>query len=79
MAMLTQIIDGDTDEVRSLPHGWGWWHVDSLTKAVKAEGGEFKQAFSPGWTFTTAHRFVDPADGEVLQIMPGDTFRWWWS
>ena len=75
--MNTQFRRAGADEPARLR--WGWWHVDCFSRAVEAEGGTWTGAFDPGYVFTQAHCFTDPADGEVLEIRPGDTFSWWWG
>jgi len=57
---------------------WGMWHLTVFAHAIEAEGGEWKDAFSPGWTFTAEHRYEDPDDGERIEILVGDRFTWCW-
>lgn len=75
--MITQTTRGDAP----LSLRWGWWHNDCFLAAYQAEQpeGEWRDLFDPGYTYTEAHSFTDPADGEVLNIQPGDTFSWWWN
>lgn len=75
--MMTQTTRGDAP--RSLR--WGRWHLDCFEDAYLAEhpAGDWKDLFSPGYTYTQFHEYTDPADGEILSIYPGDTFSWWWN
>ena len=75
--MMTQTARGA--QPRSLH--WGWWHNECFLAAYTAEvpTGKWEDLFSPGYTFTEPHTFTDPADGEILDILPGDLFEWWWN
>lgn len=75
--MMTQTQRGD--QARALR--WGWWHIECFKLAYLDEvpHGSFDDLFSPGYTYKTAHTFTDPADGEILDILPGDRFQWWWN
>ena len=77
MALRTQVTDADADAPRQLR--WGGWHLSVLRAAIISEGGAWAEAFDPGWTFRSEHRFVDESDGEVFELHPGDTFAWWWD
>jgi len=67
--MLTQFIR----ESVAIPLRWGWWHVACFAEAIDKELGTDDPL--PGfYTFTQAHSFTDESDGEVLDILPGDTF-----
>ena len=54
---------------------WGWWHLNCMVSAAKAEGHDL---FAEGKvTLTETHSFTDPEDGEVLVLMPGDELGAW--
>lgn len=55
---------------------WGWWHLTCFLTAWEKEVPNSQKGGETSYTFTKRHRFID-TDGEVLVIMPGDTFEWW--
>lgn len=72
MPMMTQIWDADADEPRTLPNGWGRWHLNVISDAMALEGHD------GGWpgefTFTQEHTYTDSEDGEIFVLRPGDRF-----
>lgn len=67
----------------TMPHGWGWWHIECLYQAMKDEVGEealdYPRTYmgfpnTEPFTFTQEHTFTDESDGEVLTILPGDVY-----
>jgi hypothetical protein len=72
--MRTEFRKGGT----AAPLRWGWWHIGCFTAAAAQEGVTLHGHHGP-YTFTEAHRFTDPDDGEVLIIAPGDQFHAWYE
>lgn len=74
---------------RSLPSGWGAWHVQMLYLARRCEltGTDKSAPFNDdsdlrvhgfgSYTFTQRHGFLDPEDGERFEILPGTTHTSW--
>jgi hypothetical protein len=80
MALLTQFYRAGDDEPAKMPHGWGWWHVQSFVDAYNSENPEPREVELTALTeyvYTDSHMFTDETDGEVLLICPGDRFVWW--
>lgn len=82
MALRTAIIRDD-EPVR-LPNGWGWWHVECMAKAIRAEEDQPDLALFDAlclqdgrYTLTRGHTFTDPDDGEVLVLKTGDVLKAW--
>ncbi len=69
MPLHVNLLD-QNDEPRSLC--WGGWHLTVLTEAMIEGTGEWI-GYPDSYTFEKEHRFEDPADGEQLTIMPGET------
>lgn len=70
-----------TPDGEAKPLRWGHWHLACFEAAYKAENpdGDWKDLFDPGYVFRQEHKYIDPDDGEVLHILPGETFKWWWN
>lgn len=66
MPLNTQIIR----DRQPLKLRWGWWHVGCMMEAAEAEGANLLSEGAV--TLESAHRFVDPSDGEILSLQPGD-------
>ena len=66
-----------------VPLRWGWWHISCFLDAFRSEQLEAPDGESDDlsarteYSFRRDWEFVDPSDGEVLTIRPGDRFRWW--
>lgn len=72
-----------------VPLRWGSWHLDCLFTlachevlgipiddvATGCDPDHQVRYFPDEYTYSTSAVFVDPADGEVFGILPGDTFR----
>lgn len=83
MALRTAITDKGADQPRSMPHGWGWWHVERMAEVIRSEAGLLPEADTmtvlnrTPWVVQSEHTFTDPTDGEVLTLAPGDTLHAW--
>lgn len=66
MPLNTQIIrNGEPLALR-----WGWWHVQVMLETAELEGVDLRKKGSH--TVKEAITWEDPADGEVLPLLPGD-------
>jgi hypothetical protein len=85
MPLCSQIVrDGEN---HSLPHGWGWWHLECITTAARAQCAlpsdmPLLEVWSQpetqnGVELALAIGFKDPSDGEVLILRPLDRLRVW--
>lgn len=63
------------------PFGWGRWHLERFFDAMTIESGpdaaESLRYFPSSYRFAQHHTFIDPGDGEVLVIEPGDVYDTW--
>jgi hypothetical protein len=78
MPVNTQISrDGEIRLIR-----WGYFHLEALKRAILAEKPDQKMFLywperEREWTFTQEHSFKDADDGEIFDILPGDTYKFW--
>jgi hypothetical protein len=83
MALLTRITDAGADQPRTMPNGWGWWHVERMAEVIRTEGNLPDDVAlltvlnQCPWTVEQEHTFTDPTDGEVLVLSPGDVLDAW--
>ena len=74
MSLCTQIWRGDM----ILPVRWGHWHLARLFEFMDWETGRTTTiADFDGFVFTKTWAAIDPSDGEVFVIMPGDELSAW--
>lgn len=79
-----------TRDGENLSLRWGFWHLESMTIAVRNELGLkegdpdypllnlwSRKDTQSGFTLTQGHQFVDLTDDEVLTLMVGDTLHVW--
>ena len=85
----TRIIKKETGS--SLELKWGWWHVETMAACAALDEGLLSEEeytnlkpiprsklHSTGrHVVTTDRRFEDPTDGEVLDLVEGDTLEMW--
>lgn len=61
-------------ERRTMPNGWGWFHLAAAGRAVESEG---KTLSDCPVTVTEERRFKDADDGEELTFLVGDVIDCW--
>ena len=72
-----------TTNPRSMPFGWGWWHVERIAEVIRSEAGLPDDVAlltvlnQTPHVVEQEHTFTDPTDGEVLVLSPGDTLHAW--
>lgn len=63
---------------------WDWFTLAALCQAAEAETGvsDFLSTDlgfgESGYTYQADHRCTSD-EGDHLDVLAGDTFRWWWS
>jgi len=91
MALGTVLLENQGIAVSdSFRRRWGKWHLTVLFHAMCQEKGitdsetakdaliaKEVEYFPAEYTYTQEHSYQDPADGEVLHIHKGDTYRCW--
>lgn len=79
------------DQKEPLELKWGWWHVECMAAAAAIDEGLFTEReytelntiprsglHSTGKHIVkVARHFVDPYDGETLDLEPGDVLEMW--
>lgn len=72
MPLRTAIVDIDGSQ-RSLR--WGLWHLQMMEHAAECEGINLRDAGS--YELQEWHGYIDPEDGEELDLPAGTTLRLW--
>lgn len=78
MALRTQVWDAGATEPRTLPHGWGGFHLEALVWMLDQEG-QADKGWPDEYEFTGTWVAEDEADGEVFIVRPGDRLVCWRS